>query len=368
MQDQPTPAWLTAVLQGSGVLTHGAVTAVERSTSGAFNSHTSYLRLRYSADATPEAPTRVVLKRNIAEAWGVEAGAEEVKFYTAVAGLADHPPITIPCYVAAYDHASGQSYLLLQDLSDTHKPPITRDQQIDFVEGVPPAVYIEAVVDTLARLHAYWWQHPLLDSATFSVGYWSRDAERFGQYLQRRRTAWESLVSGEGDWLPADLRELYTRLLDRLPYHWERYLAPRFQTKTNLTLVHGDAYFANFLCPKDPGAGATYLLDWQSPVFDLAGYDLVNLCATFWTPELRHEESREVCILQRYYTALCAHGVQGYSWEDFEEDYRSGLIYWLLVPLQDRYDGSRKDYWWPKMQCLAAAFRDWRCSELLEIA
>jgi hypothetical protein len=65
---------------------------------------------------------------------------------------------------------------------------------------------------------------------------------------------------------------------------------------------------------------------------------------------------------------LQAHGVDNYSWEDLKIDYQSGLIYWLLVPLQDRYDGSGKDYWWPKMQCLVAAFREWRCAELLSMA
>ena len=42
------------------------------------------------------------------------------------------------------------------------------------------------------------------------------------------------------------------------------------------------------------------------------------------------------------------------------------LIYWLLVPVQDRYGGAGKAYWWPKMQCLVAAFQDWQCEALLE--
>jgi hypothetical protein len=46
-------------------------------------------------------------------------------------------------------------------------------------------------------------------------------------------------------------------------------------------------------------------------------------------------------------------------------DYKHGLIFWLLMPVQDRYGGAGKDYWWPKMQCLVGAFRDWHCDELL---
>ena len=46
-------------------------------------------------------------------------------------------------------------------------------------------------------------------------------------------------------------------------------------------------------------------------------------------------------------------------------DYRLSIADWLLIPLQDCFDGSSKEYWWPKMQCLAHAFEDWRVAELL---
>jgi thiamine kinase-like enzyme len=276
--------------------------------------------------------------------------------------MPDHPRVIPPCYAADYDEASGQSYLLLHDLSETHASP---DQQLSLVDSIPAPAHIDSVVDTLAQFHAYWWQHPLLASERFAVGYWSRNAERFAQYLQRRQRSWDDLIAAERDWLPADIRELYEGVFARLPYHWEKYLEPRFRNQTHLTLIHGDAYFSNFLCPKQPD-GATYLLDWQSPTFDLAGYDLVNLIATFWSSAQRHEEEREHRMLQRYYNTLCAHGVTGYTWDELLIDYRSGLIFWLLMPVQDRFGGAGKTYWWPKMQCLVAAFRDWGCAALLD--
>ncbi|MEZ4617977.1 MAG: hypothetical protein R2867_21045 [Caldilineaceae bacterium] len=61
-------------------------------------------------------PTAFVLKQNEMADWAKAAGAEEVKFYQTVDALPDHPAITVPCYAAAYDEASGDSYLLLQDL------------------------------------------------------------------------------------------------------------------------------------------------------------------------------------------------------------------------------------------------------------
>jgi len=321
--------------------------------------------LHYSADAAPTAPPRVILKQNRQEAWAIEAGRQEVTFYTLVRSLHASPPGIVPCYAAASDPQSGHSYLLFEDLSVTHQVPITRDQQISIVDGVPPTASINAVVETLARMHAFWWEHPVRETDRFAVGYWSRNADRFEQYRQRRTRSWAGLMAKESAWFPDDVRALYDHVLEHLQRHWEQYLAPRFQAKRNLTLVHGDAYFANFLCPKRPGRGVTYLLDWQSPTFDLGGYDLATLCATFWTSEQRHEDQREDTMLRRYHSVLQANGVHTYSWDDLLTDYRACLIFWLLMPVQDGYDGSPTAYWWPKMQCLVSAFRDWHCDQLL---
>jgi len=207
----------------------------------------------------------------------------------------------------------------------------------------------------------------LLQTDVFDVGYWSRNAERFERYLQRRTASWNSLIANEGAWFPDHLRELYEQTLAHLPRYWERYVEPRFRAKSNLTLVHGDAYFANFLSPKLPGADATYLLDWQSYGFDIGAYDLGNLCSTFWTPEQRHEDQREEKILRRYYRGLQAQGVKNYSWDDLLTDYKMGLIFWILMPVQDHFGRSNRKYWWPKMQCLVAAFEEWHCEDLLSI-
>ncbi len=366
--DPITAGWLTAALGEAGILQQGTVTKIESEQTNAFNSVTSHLFVQYSDDATSVAPTRLILKRNRATSQGIEDGIEEVKFYTLIASLPEYPPIMVPCYAAAYDETSGNSYLLLQDLSTTHRPPLTRDQQIGLVESVPSAADLAAVVETLARLHAYWWEHPLLATDRFVIGYWSRTRDRFEAYLQRRTNSWHRLMAQEGDTFPADLRALYERVLARLPQYWEKYLAPRFRNRQRLTLIHGDSYFVNFLCAKPPASGPTYILDWQSPGFDIGGYDLANLCAPFWTPEQRRENQREVLALRRYHATLQTHGVKDYTWDDLVIDYQIGLIFLLLMPVQDGADGSRKDYWWPKMQCLVAAFQDWRCEALLETA
>ena len=91
----------------------------------------------------------------------------------------------------------------------------------------------------------------------------------------------------------------------------------------------------------------------------------MNLCATFWTREQRHEGQREKRMLQRYLAHLQARGVQNYTWENLLLDYRLALIEWLLSTVQDARNGSKQSYWLPKLHCMSAAFEDWRCADLL---
>ena len=340
--------------------------AVEVRPTDAFNSYTVHLTLTYSPDAPTDAPARLLLKRSRPEAWAVEAGSTEVGFYRLVAPRRGDLPMIATCFAAERDEASGASFVLLEDLSATHRPALTRDQQLTPGENVPSDAGLMQVVEALARFHAYWWEHPLLGSGVAQPGRWFRDKAHHEQYIERRTAAWASLIDGEGGWFPADLRRMYERVLAGLPRRWDRLLASRCATYSNLTLAHGDAYFANFLCPIDPAAGGAYLIDWQSPYVHLGADDLATMCATFWTPEQRREGRREERMLRRYHSVMQANGVTRYAWDDLLTDYRHGVIDWLLVPLQDRMDGARKDYWWPKMQCLAGAFRDLGCADLLE--
>src|SRR5437588_11524439 len=76
-----TPAWLTAVLREAGALTAGSVHAIAERPNNAFNSIITHLAVTYSADAPADAPTRLVLKRNLAAAWAVHDAEREVAVY-----------------------------------------------------------------------------------------------------------------------------------------------------------------------------------------------------------------------------------------------------------------------------------------------
>jgi hypothetical protein len=358
-----TAEWLTAVLRRSGCLPRGAVLAIERTANPAFNSFTGHLVVTYSAGAPPGVPTRLLLKRSRPEGWAVAAGAAEAAFYAQAAARRADLPMIVPCYAAEIDAASGASFILLDDLSVTHRVAMTRDQQLQAGRNVPPAAVCAAVVETLARFHAAWWGPARLGDGVARVGAWHADRAGWVETMDRRRQAWAALIAAEAGWFPDDLRRLVDHLLAQVNGIWEHHLARRVTRLDHLTLTHGDAYFANVLHPNEPG-GQVYLIDWQSPEAYLGASDLVNLMATFWTPAQRAEQEREVGALRRYLATLVAAGVTGYSWADLLHDYRLALVEWLLQTLQDRADGAGRDYWWPKMQCLAAAYRDYRCTDL----
>ena len=74
-------------------------------------------------------------------------------FYRAVANAMRHAP-AVRCYDAVYCPQSDRSHLLLDDMSATHSRP-------EF--PLPPLNrHCDQLIDCVAQLHAFWWNHPRL--------------------------------------------------------------------------------------------------------------------------------------------------------------------------------------------------------------
>lgn len=360
--DSVRPSWLTRVLRDAAILPTGEVSSVtERQNIEAFNSIVTHLAVGYSPEAPAGSPRRLLLKRNLSAAWAIRDAEREVAFYRAVMPLSDRLPMLVRCYGAVFDADRGTSYLLLDDLSETHMTPISRERVLG-LNGVPSEVHIHGVIDALAQFHAYWWEHSALGEAAMQISRWYCDRATHDQFVRDATANWQQFIAVEGASFPRNLRAAYERALAGLPSLWDHYLAHRIVSRTNLTLSNGDSYFAQFLCPIDP-AGQTYIIDFQAPKADIAALDLVYLFATFWTQSQRQE--RETVLLYRYYRAIQAHGVS-YGWDELLMDYRHMVVYMMFFPLWDYVNGSRRAYWWPKMQCLTGAYHDLDCDELIE--
>lgn len=266
----------------------------------------------------------------------------------------------VPCYRADLNERTGSSLLLLDDVSSTHREAVPR-RALLANRGVPAPRDIGPIMTSLARFHAHWWEHPDLGQAEpMLMRTWYRDEADFQALVARRQREWTAFATEVGAWIPNELRTLYKDALDRLPALW-RHLSGRVESMNNVTLSHGDCYLTQWLCPRGD-TGQVYLIDFDSVSANVGAFDLVYLTATFWTREQRR--AHEDRCLKQYHQALRSAGVGGYGWDQLIADVRlmTALVVW--DPVFDQTNHSPRHYWWPKMTCLADAYRGWRCDEL----
>jgi hypothetical protein len=352
---QATPAWLTDALRRAGALPAGRVVAVRPRANPAFNSSVTHLDVTYDRDA-PNAPAGLVLKLN-RDGWGeAEAGLYRLAIAQAV-------PSLVPCYDAAYDPASGASHCLLLDLSATHAPPTTREQVLA-LEGVPAAPeQLDGMVDALADFHAHWWDHPAFGTGILRPPTSFRDAAARAERIAARAAQLRRFADAVGPGVEPAVLRLCERALAGLPALWADRYGSRFAQPRDLTLVNGDCYFAQFLCPRDGSAAPTYLLDFQEASVHLPAEDLVFMFATFWTRAQRREGDREMRLIGRYRARLAARGV-AYDLDRLLDDYRVGIVYMLFRTIWDQSCGAAETYWRPKLDCVVASYLDHGCDRL----
>jgi hypothetical protein len=342
-----TPDYLTERLHASGTLSSGRVTAVRAGESRTTIVSTIVpFRLEYSADAPPEAPTRLVLKgsRSGLDAALRAAGEREVAFYRQAAALT--PEGLLPrCYDT--ELAAESFYVLLEDLSDTH--------MILTVWPLPPSVEAcDRIVDTWAAFHAFWWNHPRLGR---DVGAFLDEAA-LATIANERRQRYARFAELLGDRLGSPARALYARVLDAL----DRWVTPAYLYST-CTLVHGDAHVWNLLYPRDGVGSGIRLIDWASWRVGRSISDLSYMMAVHWYPERRAR--LEAPLLERYHAALCASGVKGYDRDQLWTDYRRAVLGALMIPVWQQSYGLHPSIWWPHLNRLLAAVEDLDCAALL---
>ena len=240
------------------------------------------LRLIYDRPAA-DVPTSLILKTGLPERIrsGWKAGQQEVAFYSNVAAATEQRLVP-RCYDAHWDAATDDWHLLLEDLTDTHATPT--------VWPLPPTTkQCEAIVETLARFHAAWWDDPRLGS---SIGTW-RDAAANERLLHDLTTHFTRFAERLGDALPRERRMLYQRFLAAFPRLLERY-----NTHRNVTLVHGDAHVWNIFLPRD-GGDSPRIFDWDGWRIGIAASDLAYMMALHWYPDRRQRLERT--LLDRYH-------------------------------------------------------------------
>jgi hypothetical protein len=356
---QASAAWLTRVLLEHGHLYLGRVTQVQhfRTVEAPLQwdvmpyATGTRLELFYSGDVEPRtAPRHLFLK--LSTGLDFEMGAREAEFYRILAPAmqAALPEEQLPFvrrFDVAYSRDTGESHLLLEDLSSTH---------VQTDSALPPTqAEAEQAVDALAEFHAFWWEHPRLgdDIGTRPSG------ESIQGLIAQAQDRLAGLVDFSGDRLP-DARR---RTLERVCAAWPPRRLERSLAGKGITVVNLDTHPGNFLYPRDPDRGKVRIIDWQHWDIATGTDDLAYMMVAHWYPERRARQEKR--LLERYFQRLRLYGVKDYEWADCWYDYRASIIHTLFLLVGRWHARLAPSLWWDRLQRALLAYEDIGCRELL---
>jgi hypothetical protein len=321
-----TPAYLTGlveeVLPGTRIETVSIVDAKTYGEEMVSTAGRAVVTVRYAAGSAPNLPTQLVVK--------VERGidtimapfyANEVNFYRRI-----RPELTLEaplCFGGDFDPATSRFAIVLEDLTTRGAtfPNVTKKITLDNVR---------ALLDTLAKLHAQFWESPrfsgdlswvethidggvatMMNEVAPPYIQHEIDNENFKrEMVQRLRTTGPELLAG--------VKALQHHQVTALPQ----------------TLLHGDTHLGNTYMLPDGTAG---LLDWQLMVRGYAMHDVNYNITTSLSIGDRRAHERD--LLAYYLDRLASNGVKNPpSFEDAWREYKRTLVWgvyvgWLTTPV-----------------------------------
>ncbi|MFA7555420.1 MAG: aminoglycoside phosphotransferase family protein [Spongiibacteraceae bacterium] len=278
------------------------------------------LKLGYSANPV-DLPQRVVLKlaRDKTKIMS-PFYANEVAFYNQ---LRPHLDIEAPLTLGGlFDEESGQFGLLMEDLSQrqAHFPNVK--------ESVSVAL-VKSLIDTLAKLHATFWQSPRFDS---DLNWVQSHCEGALAFLQNHAAT--PLIQHEID-TENFKREMVQRLRSTGPELREAMMVMhKHQATLPRTLLHGDTHLGNTYSLAGEQGG---FLDWQLMTSGYGVHDISYLVTT--SLSIAQRRDNEQALLRYYLDKLHEYGVAqppsfDEAWLEFRRSLVWGVYYgWLTTPV-----------------------------------
>jgi hypothetical protein len=313
--DEITPAWLTEVLRTDSrpdLVVEGVAT--EQMAIGV-----GMLALLYRltpAYAGGDGPASLVVKlpslheqtRQVVR--GYRFYEREVAIYKE---LAADIGLGMPgCHFAAYDRASDDFVLLMEDLGAY--------RSCSQVVGCTPDD-AATVLRALAVHHAVWWESERLYGTTILESPADPPYPQF--HAESTKEAWILAADTFGDVLPGELHGLAARwseigmaIMQDIPNHAQ-------------TFAHGDLRLDNIFFR--PDGESVSVVDWQLCFRASGPGDVAYLLGQSLSVQDRREH--EEALLRTYHETLVDHGVGGYGWDELMEDYRRSVLFGLAYPL-----------------------------------
>jgi hypothetical protein len=297
-----TAEWVNAALRQGGLQVN--VTAVEHEQIGIGQIGACFrLHLRHDGGA-PDTLIAKTAAGTTEQRGRVGNGYRtEVNFYKKLAKMAR---LRIPqCFYAAISDDLLSFTLLLEDAH----PAVPGSQH----EGCDVA-QAHAALRNLAGLHAPFWNNPVLAAEASWLGNHHEANINMICHIQAHAVA--AFTAHYGDRLSQEEIDLL-QATTALTGPWLRSAdGPR-------SLLHGDYRVDNLMFPPDHD-GTVMAVDWQTMDVGLPARDLAYFISTSMPSELRRVHERD--LVRTYHEQLVAYGVQDYSLETCQIDYRRGML------------------------------------------
>ena len=308
-----TAPWLTETLRTSGAVSRARVVTVDSEPMSAEKGMTGYLvRLHLSYDdPEPGGPATLVAKfsgldaplREIVHSMGFYE--REVRFYQQLA--ASTPIHTPTCYFADIDVSEGRSLILLEDLASARNGSWVAGSSIQDVH---------LAVTEIAKVHAAWWQSPLLEEKTWlpMAGFMSVSQlhavfdQTWLSFLDKLAVPMSKQISEAGELLSRHLHTVNAHLLETPPR----------------TLLHHDFDADNLFFTQNGDKQGLFVIDWQLTTGGHAPVDVAWLIAGQCKPQMRRDN--EEPLLRKYHSLLLQNGVSEYTFNQCWDDYRMAML------------------------------------------
>jgi len=351
--EQLTPERLTRIFKNKGYLSQGKVTKIiNKKTQETITSFVHFLELYFSNDVQTEPPSPDIVVKFSKDIDEFKLGGrQEAKFYSIIAENMIDMPI-LNCYDAVFSEESGLSHIILENISKTHET----------LSGLPFGLapskqYFEKAIESLAQIHAFWWDHNKLKELS------KQSRGPISLFLLRvKKEALPRFLEDVGDQLSDKRLSLLKTIFSLYPSA----LQNRFNKK-NLTLIHTDSHLGQFFYPKNIKSEKykTILGDWQGWNIGVGGLDLSYMIGFYLFPENRHLIEKE--LIKHYHNHLIKLGIKNYSWDDCWYDYKLFTLFNIYTCIWWWNMGTvSSSFFWAKLETSLSTLEDLNCMELLE--
>lgn len=236
---------------------------------------------------------------------------KEVRFYQQVG--ADNPLRAPHCYFAAFDEATHDFVLLLEDLDSLRLADQVAGCSIEDAE---------VVIDGIADHHAHWWESNRFESMPWL--YRPADPPVPETLVAMFEGAWPRFLEGVEGHISDDLRRFGERFSDLVPWFMEE------QSRPPLTFLHGDLRLDQLFFGVGERDAPVTAVDWQITARGRGGCDVAFfLSQSLATSTRRAHEER---LVVRYHERLHAAGVD-YPLDELWNDYRRTVAFCFCYPV-----------------------------------